>query len=121
MPGRRTRETCTMRLATTIYHAKLCRLGSLLTVRHESDREGDVDRERLRILVVDDDKDVRNFVETVLMREEIEACFAADGPTALALLGPVVDEAGAAAPQPALVNPAASGRAERHRPPHGRV
>ena len=48
---------------------------------------GDVNRERLRILVVDDDEDVRDFVETVLMREEIEACFAADGAAALALLG----------------------------------
>jgi len=46
-----------------------------------------VDRERLRILVVDDDEDVRDFVETVLTREEIEACFAADGAAALTLLG----------------------------------
>jgi CheY-like chemotaxis protein len=45
-----------------------------------------VNRERLRILVVDDDEDVREFVETVLTREEIEACFAADGAAALALL-----------------------------------
>jgi two-component system, cell cycle response regulator CpdR len=62
-------------------------LGSLQTVRQKSDREGDVDRARLRILVVDDDEDGRDFVETVLSREEIEACFAADGAAALTLLG----------------------------------
>jgi CheY-like chemotaxis protein len=42
--------------------------------------------DRLRLLVVDDDADLRTFVETVLASEQIEACFAADGGAALALL-----------------------------------
>jgi DNA-binding response OmpR family regulator len=45
-----------------------------------------VDRARLRLLVVDQDEDVREFVETVLTREGIAARFTADGAAALALL-----------------------------------
>jgi len=51
-----------------------------------SERARMVDRQQLRLLVVDDDADVRNFVETVLAFEQIEARFAADASTALGLL-----------------------------------
>jgi CheY-like chemotaxis protein len=40
----------------------------------------------LRVLVADDDADIREFVETVLAEEQFSATFAADGRQALELL-----------------------------------